>query len=822
MVRAAVRGAVTPSPFRVGIVAVVLLCSLAATHEAPAQPQPTAPCYATNSHPTRVSVAREGADTRPVEPCLSASSAVPSVAPRFTPTDMFDAVAPGAPRSALLAAVNPDGQGGGSPRSFAVTISDEFALRDAELTGVEFNSTSSLGDVDNDGDLDLLITGRDQDFNQTATLYLNDGEGAFTDAHAGLAGVVGGSSSLGDVDADGDLDLLIAGTNEDFDPSATLYVNDGTGTFTDANANLEGVSASSSAVGDVDNDGDLDLLITGGNSANEVTASLYLNHGAGTFAQTTAGLDGVANGASSFADVDGDGNLDLFVTGYDANGVPTAQLYFGDGQGGFSPSSTGLTGVGEGSTAFGDVDSDDDLDLIITGAADASAPTSVLYLNDGVGNFSAANASLTGVFLGSSSLFSDIDRDGDLDLFISGSDGTQARALWYLNDGTGRFTAAETALQSTYSGSATSGDADGDGDGDLILTGTDDSGNASATLYENLSIQAAPEATFTATVNGAGVVSFGSTGIAVDFGSGTTPGNVTVTRFDDPPVGTDGINEATVSTYRFVVAADAGLNIGENTAVRFDATVLPGIDNAGAITIYSRPGIGTGVFTALPTSVDGSDIVATANGFSEFVLASDDTDNPLPVELTAFEATTAGESVTLTWQTASETQNAGFRVQRRVGDSPSGEDGTWTEVGFAAGAGTTAEPTAYRFTDADLPYEAETLTYRLEQIDTDGAATLSPTVEVVLDAPDRLALHSVFPNPMRHQATLRYEVPQAGPVDLAVYNALGQHVMTLAQGEQPAGREEVSFAADGLSSGLYFIRLHAEGQVLTRKITVVR
>jgi len=59
-------------------------------------------------------------------------------------------------------------------------------------------------------------------------------------------------------------------------------------------------------------------------------------------------------------------------------------------------------------------------------------------------------------------------------------------------------------------------------------------------------------------------------------------------------------------------------------------------------------------------------------------------------------------------------------------------------------------------------------------------------------------------------------------VDLSVYNALGQRGATLARGEQPAGREEVTFEADGLSSGLYFIRLDAEGQVLTRKITVVR
>jgi len=346
------------------------------------------------------------------------------------------------------------------------------------------------------------------------------------------------------------------------------------------------------------------------------------------------------------------------------------------------------------------------------------------------------------------------------------------------------------------------------------------------------------ETTVTQTVSTDGMVAFGATGVEIAFAGVSGSGDITVQRFDTGPSSTDGINQLNVSNYRWVISASGDLRFDDGTGIRLPVSELGGITDPATVLVFSRPVEGFASFTNVPTSVDdggtpgdGSDdvLVATTDSFSEFVLASDA--NPLPVELSGLDGvvTGNGEAVLLTWRTASETQNAGFRIQRMIGgpsvadgDAPNDARSTWTEVGFAAGAGTTAEPTAYRFTDADLPYEAETLTYRLEQIDTDGAATLSPTVEVVLDAPDRLALHSVFPNPMRHQATLRYEVPQAGPVDLAVYNALGQHVMTLAQGEQPAGRHTVAFDGQGLASGLYFIRLHAEGQVLTRKITVVR
>jgi hypothetical protein len=188
----------------------------------------------------------------------------------------------------------------------------------------------------------------------------------------------------------------------------------------------------------------------------------------------------------------------------------------------------------------------------------------------------------------------------------------------------------------------------------------------------------------------------------------------------------------------------------------------------------------------------------------------------LPVELAGFEAAQATAGVQLRWQTASETNNGGFAVERRA------DDGAFAEIAFVDGAGTTAAPRRYRFTDRAVPFAVEALTYRLRQVDADGSATYGPEVRVRLDDPDRLALRGNSPNPFARRTTLRYTLPRAADVHLSVYDALGRRVATLAQGRQPAGRKERVFDAGRLPSGLYLVRLQADDRVVTRRVTVVR
>ena len=186
----------------------------------------------------------------------------------------------------------------------------------------------------------------------------------------------------------------------------------------------------------------------------------------------------------------------------------------------------------------------------------------------------------------------------------------------------------------------------------------------------------------------------------------------------------------------------------------------------------------------------------------------------LPVELASFTATTSGEAVSLTWETASETNNAGFEVERAVGE------GAFERIGFEPGAGTTSAPRTYRFTDGDLPF-ASALRYRLRQVDVDGAFEYSPEVEVAL-TPTRFALELGGANPFRTATTLRYALPEGGPVTLTVYDVLGRQVATLVDGEKAAGRHTATLDGRRLASGAYFVRLQSGDRVQTRRVMVVR
>jgi len=194
----------------------------------------------------------------------------------------------------------------------------------------------------------------------------------------------------------------------------------------------------------------------------------------------------------------------------------------------------------------------------------------------------------------------------------------------------------------------------------------------------------------------------------------------------------------------------------------------------------------------------------------------------LPVELVEFTAQSAEAGVvTLAWTTASETNNAGFAVERRPIDDaqPAAE---FARIGFVNGAGTTTEPQPYRFRDSDLPAHVTRVAYRLKQIDHDGAATYSEAIEIEVGAPVRFALRSNVPNPFRNQTTIHYDLPRPGPVRLAVYDALGRRVAVLVDEAQSTGQKQVTLDGHRLASGVYMLRLEAGGRIAHRRITVVR
>jgi len=226
------------------------------------------------------------------------------------------------------------------------------------------------------------------------------------------------------------------------------------------------------------------------------------------------------------------------------------------------------------------------------------------------------------------------------------------------------------------------------------------------------------------------------------------------------------------------------------------------------------------------SNVDSGDsFVATAtdaNGnTSEFL----GTSSPLPVELASFEGTQSGETtVELSWTTASETNNAGFVVQRRATESEGESADSWSRVGFVdtkAAGGTTSEAHTYRFTAENLP--VGTHQFRLKQKDLDGTEHVHDPVTVDLQMQEALRLGGPAPNPVQDRATLPFAVRDDAEATITLYNTLGQEVRTLYRGTPGAGEgQTVEVSTTGLSSGVYFLRLRADGRTETRRLTVVR
>ncbi|PEN13808.1 hypothetical protein CRI94_06995 [Longibacter salinarum] len=236
------------------------------------------------------------------------------------------------------------------------------------------------------------------------------------------------------------------------------------------------------------------------------------------------------------------------------------------------------------------------------------------------------------------------------------------------------------------------------------------------------------------------------------------------------------------------------------------------LNTAGAITYTPNAGFtGTDSFTYSIQDSQGN--YAASSTTVEIVVADDAV---LPVELANLEASSDEDRVVLTWTTLSEKNNDRFEIQRKVGD-----DGPFKRIGAVQGAGTTSEAQEYRFSD-ELPFTAETASYRLKQIDVDGTSTLSDPIEVSRGTPSDLKLLGAAPHPVHTQAEVVYTLPKATDIRLEVFDMLGRRVATLVNGRETAGRKTYSMSSRGISSGTYLLVLTADGERKTQRLTIVR
>ena len=356
-----------------------------------------------------------------------------------------------------------DGSGGfGTPTA----QSDVFVARYLEYAAGNRTIHVTIGDIDGDGDMDIAAANRDD---RSVTLLLNDGAAGFG-ARQFPTGLRPESLALGDVNGDGILDAVTGNEGSSGD-AVSVLLGDGSGGFGPRQVLAAGASTRTVALGDVDGDGDLDLVTAGYTGFdNAGTIHLLRNDGAGNFSAAETVFSGNLRPLSmALGDVNGDGNLDIATANNSQFGGQDSVAWFvNDGSGGFNL--VGLSFVsgldGPESVTLGDVNGDGALDLVVVN----TSPNRVMVMfNDGFDGFGAA----TSFDVGSSPRYvrlADLDGDGDLDLTTSNINGGNLTVLF--NNGSGSFSNRREFATGPHPRTLAVGDIDGDGDLDIVTAST--------------------------------------------------------------------------------------------------------------------------------------------------------------------------------------------------------------------------------------------------------------------------------------------------------------------------------------------------------------
>ncbi len=352
--------------------------------------------------------------------------------------------------------------------SIAVSITGTARAQCTSFTFAStFNATTSspvglaFGDVNGDQMIDMVTSDAT---NETLSLMLGTGAGAFAPPTTLSAGRTPQAVALGDIDGDADLDIVacnrgISGASGWQDHGFTVLWNVGgafsTSTFVALPATE--IQPTDVALGDLDADTDLDVaLCLHGTGYLHSKVATFLNNGAGSFGAPALAATGYDPISITLGDYDVDGALDAFTANYLGNSF--SRLH-GNGNGtfgiGYSQSTTQTREV-----ALGDFDGDGDLDAVV-------AYRYGVHLVRNVAGVFTWIASLSNGLLPVAVTMVDLDGDGDLDL-VSADQFGDVVFVW-LGDGTGAFTLKEQVAAGDGPVAISSADVDGDGDLDLGL-----------------------------------------------------------------------------------------------------------------------------------------------------------------------------------------------------------------------------------------------------------------------------------------------------------------------------------------------------------------
>lgn len=242
----------------------------------------------------------------------------------------------------------------------------------------------------------------------------------------------------------------------------------------------------------------------------------------------------------------------------------------------------------------------------------------------------------------------------------------------------------------------------------------------------------------------------------------------------------------------YYITADSGL-VGY---WKFDELEDLGINNDGVDDVRDFSGRGNHLDFAGDTHLVPSDLI-------------------VPVELYSFTGEVSGSIVNLSWITATETNNYGFELERKLFDN-------WEKIAFIEGNGNAVSSNYYFYPDDLTSLQTGTkIYYRLKQIDYDGSFEYLDEIEIDY-APASFQVFQNYPNPFNPSTTINYYLPQSTKVKLEIFDVIGGVVRVLVDEEKDAGTYSVQFDAGKLASGIYYYRFTTDYFNQTRKMLLLK